>query len=1145
MITRLSVFSAAWVLVAQTASAILVETEIPATEIKLTASSVYQGAQVPARLIDGSGLQGDVHDNQDYGGTMWHTAENPPASAVAGITASAWVRFDFAKPQWFERILIWNHNQVGLTDRGFRKTKILGTVDGTSWLPLAELELPRANGQAATPTAVAVSARQPLQAVVLAAASNWGGNVYGLSEVRFVSPKEVSAADLPFPTEMECVARPLYRHRADGQPGREIALNFKAAKLFGTAQVEVTAEGRTETTELAPLVGGRSVGRVLLPAEVGIKQEAQVVVTLRQGAQVLQKTVAVPAMRHWTVYLYNHAHVDIGYTAPHKVVEFLHKRNIEEGIKLAEATKDYPEGARYRWNPEITWPLERLWQTATPEQKERVLKAIRAGYLCVDASYLNLNTSVCSDEELFHAFGFSRELQRQTGVPMDTLQQMDVPGFSWGLVPVMAQEGVRYILAWPNSDRAGNAHNGIDQRPFWWVGPDGRSKVLFLQPGGYGNSGSMSKGGATGRPWFGQRDTDKIPAVIKTGGANVDFTGQLAGLEQAKHPYDFLVLSWCLWDNCPLDADIPDAVKAWNEQYAYPHLIISSGHEIMATIEKEYGSQLPVVKGDFTEYWTDGLGSAARLTGINRNAKERLTQAETLWTMLRPGKPAPRAEFDEAWRYIALGSEHTWCAENPTEPFFQDAIWKVKQDNFREAHDRTQTLFGEALAPATDKSNGALGPAEGPANGGVAVFNTQSWKHGGLVTLSPAESPRGDRVTDEEGQDVRAQRLSTGELAFLAAEVPAFGSRHYRVMKGKRPLAEGCQVKGTTLDNQVLRVTLDPASGDITHLVNLATGRNFADAKINGGLNAFRWLPGNRDEPKADTDITIATVEPGPLVVELRVTSQATGCRAVSRSVRLVAGQPWVEISNVVDKLPLVAKDGIHFGFGFDIPLGRTRVDIPWGVMEMEKDQWPQGNRNWIALQRWLDISNDREGVTWCSLDTALFEYGAMTANIATGWGGKGPWLRKLEPSSTIYSWAMNNHWHTNFPLTQDGPAPFCYRILLHGAYDAAAANRFGLEQAQPLAHVAANVDPKLNPLVAVENDRVCVTILKPAADGQATILRLRSLSDKPESVKLAFPAGAPKSVRVCSVEETPGDTVAETVSLLPYGLVTLRVQFK
>ena len=964
-----------------------------------------------------------------------------------------------------------------------------------------------------------------------------------LAAAAFASSQNAAGSDAPFPGDMECAPQPFYRFRADGKPGREITLNFKGEKLLGPAAVEVAADGLAETTELPGVAGGASECGVLLPDNAGVKQESQVSLTLRQGAKSLTKTVQVPAMRHWTVYIFPHSHVDIGYTAPQSIVEFIHKRNILEGIKLAEATKDYPAGARYRWNPEVTWPVERLWQTM-PEERERVLKAIRDGELCVDASYLNLNTSVCCEEELFQVLRFSRELQKLTGAPMDTFQQMDVPGMSWGLVGVLAQEGVRYIMAWPNSARSGNAHSGIDGRPFWWVGPDGKSKVLFLQPGGYANSGSMTKGGSTGRPWMGQRDTDRIPAVIKTGSANVDFTERLANAEKAKFPYDFLVLSWCLWDNCPLDADVPDAVKTWNEQHAYPRLVIAGGHEIMAAIEKEYGGQLPVVKGDYTEYWTDGLGTAARLTAVNRNAMERLTQAETLWTMLRPGRPAPRAEFDEAWRYSALGSEHTWCAENPNEPFFFDSIWKVKQSYFREAADRSQTLLDEALAPATDKSNGALGPADGPANNGVAVFNTHSWKHGGLVALSPVESTRGDRVADEQDKDVPAQRLSTGDLVFLASDVPAFGSRHYRVAQGKSVVANGCKLNGTTLENQYLRVTLDPATGDITELVDAATGKNFADPKVNGGLNAFRWLPANRDEPKADTGIVVSTVESGPLVVELRAVSQGTGCRSISRSVRLVAGQPWVEISNVVDKLPLLAKDGVHFGFGFDIPLGKTRVDIPWGVMKMEKDQWPQANRNWIALQRWLDISNDKEGVTWCSLDAPLFEYGGMSANLETGWGNGGPWIHKLERSSTIYSWVMNNHWITNFPLTQDGPVAFRYRIFPHGAYDAAAANRFGLEQAQPLARVAANNDPKLVPVVALDNDRVFATIIKPLGDGKATVLRLRSLSDKPETVKLTWPAGQPKSMHRYVADEAAGEACAgNQVTILPNAPASFLIQ--
>ena len=616
-------------------------------------------------------------------------------------------------------------------------------------------------------------------------------------------------------------------------------------------------------------------------------------------------------------------------------------------------------------------------------------------------------------------------------------------------------------------------------------------------------------------------------------------------MEKDNYPYDFTVLSWSLWDNNPLDADVPYAVQAWNTKYAYPKIRICGGHEIMSMIEEKYGKDLPVVKGDYTEYWTDGLGTAARLTAMNRNAKERVSQAETLWSMLADGNAAPREEFDEAWKYILLGSEHTWCFENPAEPFFQDAIWKVKQSYFHEAEDRSIQVLDEALAPATDKSNGGLGPKEGPSNGGIAVFNTHTWKQGGVVTLSPAESMKGDQVVDDQGNTVPSQRLSTGELLFLADEVPALGSAHYRVVEGTSPAQGTCKIQGTTLENEFLQVKIDEKTGNIVSLQRKGDTYNYIDPSVDGGANSFAWLPANKDLPQADTVQAISVVENGPLVVELRIDSKAKGCRSVSRSVRLVAGLPWVEISNVVDKLPWLEKDGIHFGFGFHVPQSTTRVDIPWGVMEVEKDQWKQGNRNWLTLQRWLDVSNETHGVTWCSLDAPLFEYGNRLANIALGWGGKGPWAKTLPPSSTIYSWVMNNHWHTNFPTTQEGPVTFRYRLYPHLNFDIVESNRFGLEQSQPLVHVTADKDPKLTPLLSVDNEQVYATILKSTGQDQELIVRLRSLSDKEEAVSLSYPGKQPSRVSLCRLEEIPGEEIRGAFSMKPYGQVTLKIEFK
>ena len=941
------------------------------------------------------------------------------------------------------------------------------------------------------------------------------------------------------PGAIDYIVRPLYGYRTDGAPGRIVTVRLKGEELKGDLSIEVITKGKTETSYFALNAKDSTEVEVLLPAIVPTGKKSEVTLILRGADKTYKQKVSITPMRHWNVYLYNHAHVDIGYTNTHKNVEQLHKNNIIEGIKLAEETKNHPDGARFVWNPEVGWPMERLWQS-NPEMQDELVEAMKKGRICLDASYLNLNTSICADEELFHVFKFTREMQRLSGVPSDVFQQFDIPGMSWGLIPVMAQEGVKYIISWPNSARAGNAHKDINGKPFWWVGPDGKSKVLFLQPGGYANSGSMGKGGETGRPWFGQRDPAKVPKVIRMGYANVDFTEKLTALEKENYPYDYTVLSWSLWDNNPLDADVPFAVKEWNEKYAYPKIIISGGHVIMSMIEEKYGDQLPIVSGDYTEYWTDGLGTAAELTAKNRNAKERLVQAETIWSMLADGGKAPREDFDEAWRYILLGSEPTWCFETPTEPYFQDAIWKVKQSYFHEAEDRSIDMLDESLAPATDKSNGALGPKEGPANGGIAVFNTHSWPQSGVIRLTAKESLRGDKVLDSKGKELLSQRISTGELLVYVPDVPALESSHIRVVEGKCSLLGSCKIEGTTLKNDCLAVHVDRITGNIVSLLKNGSTYNY----IGEGANTFSWLPGNVDEPKGDTVVSVAVVEEGPLAVELCVTSKATGCRSISRSVRLQAGQPWVEISNVVDKLPLVEKDGIHFGFAFNLPDSKTRVDIPWGVMEVEKDQWAQGNRNWLAMQRWLDVSNDTHGVTWCSLDVPLFEYGNRTANLVTEWGNRGNWITKLETSSTIYSWAMNNHWVTNFPLTQDGPVRFRYRLYPHETYDVVEANRFGMEQSQPLVYVTADKDPQVQPLIAIDNRKVYSTIIKSLETDHTLIVRLRSLSDKEESVKLSFPKKTPARVSVCGREEIAGERTDGNLVINPYGQITLKLEY-
>jgi len=54
-------------------------------------------------------------------------------------------------------------------------------------------------------------------------------------------------------------------------------------------------------------------------------------------------------------------------------------------------------------------------------------------------------------------------------------------------------------------------------------------------------------------------------------------------------------MTWSMADNCVIDADLPEAVKAWNENYAYPKLVISGAKGILDAYEKKYSAIIPTI----------------------------------------------------------------------------------------------------------------------------------------------------------------------------------------------------------------------------------------------------------------------------------------------------------------------------------------------------------------------------------------------------------------------------------------------------------------------------------------------------------------------------------------------------------------------
>ena len=283
-----------------------------------------------------------------------------------------------------------------------------------------------------------------------------------------------------------------YRYRVDGQPGRGVIVHFIDPGFVGKGIIEVSANGKTEIHFLESKDRLKEY-EFLLPEGLGVKEDAKVQVNIKSKKIKHTELVEVPSFRYWEILIYPHSHVDIGYTNTHENVELIHTRNLVNGLELAKKTKDYPEGARYKWNPEVIWPVERYLAKASKEEGQEILDGIKDGYLPLDAGYVNVNTTLAGDEELFEFFRQGQEYEKTTGQRIETLVQVDIPGMTWGMIPVASKLGIKYVFSFNNGyDRVGwsTIHNF---KPFWWTDAQGKNKLLYLQPGSY-NPGALIKG---------------------------------------------------------------------------------------------------------------------------------------------------------------------------------------------------------------------------------------------------------------------------------------------------------------------------------------------------------------------------------------------------------------------------------------------------------------------------------------------------------------------------------------------------------------------------------------------------------------------------------------------------------------------------
>jgi alpha-mannosidase len=830
--------------------------------------------------------------------------------------------------------------------------------------------------------------------------------------------------------------------------------------------------------------------------------------------------LALRPVKQMTVYILPHSHTDIGYTEIQTAIEDRQVKNLVDGIKWAKQTADYPEGARFVWNVEVTWAADLYLNRLDEQAKKDFFDAANNGQISFNGMYLNELTGLCRPEELLRLFKYTMDLAKLTGQKIDAAMISDVPGYTWGTVTAMAQAGIRYFSVAPNYfDRIGDILVKWENKPFYWLSPSGREKVLVWIPlKGYALSHMISK---LSPDWV------------------TDYLGQLGKMN---YPYDIAHIRWSgHGDNAVPDPTICEFVKDWNSKYTWPKFIISSTSEAFGAFEKKYGKLLPSVTGDWTPYWEDGAGSSALETALNRNTADKLSQAQVLWALQKPDK-YPVGQFEEAWKKVLLYSEHTWgawCSITDPENKMTIEQWDIKKGYAEDAAAMTGKLFNNL----------------GATNSGskIDVINTNSWKRSEMIFLSKELSATGDKVVDATGKVLKSQRLSDGSLAVLGATVEPFAATRLTVSAGKIKPEGTVAVSSNKISNNLIECEIDSKKGDIISLIDKRTGKNLIDIKGGKAANQYLFLEG-KDLADLQTNgaVTLSIKENGPLVGAIEITSDAPGCNTLIRQIWLAHDADYVVIVNTVDKkrAPMPEKIGdwflaqnknkesVNFGFPFEVKNGIMRLDIPLGQMIPEQDQMPSACKNWFTIGRWADVSNDNEGITLVTLDAPLVEVGEISATLVGSQSNPDVWRKKVEPTQTLYSWVMNNHWGTNYRQYQEGPVVFRYVLRPHQGFDATSSSRFATGFSQPLVIRPATDQAYTAPFV-LESKSVTVIAFKPADDGDGFILTLYN----PEKTADSFTVKPASGTRLylCDTGENKLGEIPYTVSLAGQEVMSVR----
>jgi len=815
-----------------------------------------------------------------------------------------------------------------------------------------------------------------------------------------------------------------------------------------------------------------------------------------------QETSVPP--RSLTAHLAGHAHIDLSWLwrweeTVADIARFTFSGTLAQMDKMPGLTFAQSQAAIYE-----------AVEKAFPELFARIAAKIREGtWIPVGGMWVEPDVNMPDGESLARQLLYGkRYFLDKFGFDVKVGWNPDTFGHSWQMPQILRKAGIEsYVFE--------RCPPGPDPTHFfWWEGLDGSRVLGYVPPG-----------------WYLADLRDGTRKILEGARKNTDLK-------------DFLLL-YGAGDHGggPRDTDI-EAIEKFRDDPNEPRLAFASPEAYFKMIAGQ-GAGFPVVRRELNFTFPACYTTQAKTKKNNRGLESLLLSAEKFSAVAVTSGYRdyyPERDLDEAWKIVLRHQFHDILDGSSIGPVYDEVEGFYTQA--RERGERALDFSLETISNMID--------TRGPGVP-VVVYNPLFWERTEPAIAEvdvPPDAKNGRPwtgtvgMTDGNGKSIPVQildRRGEGErtvfrVLFMAESVPSLGYRLYRLVPSKDGWDGPKTVRAGAreIENEFLRVRLDPKTGRIENLFDKAAGRevlagpgNVLEAVADEPESMSAWELGLKDlvGRAGDGGAAIEIVERGPIRAVLRIKTRFRES-TFAQDLILYRGLPRLDCRMALDWRERNVM--IKAAFPLNLKAPSARFEIPYGSIARPAD----GTE--VPALRWIDVSE------------ASGDYGVALLNDSKyGFDVKGGTMRM----SVIHGPTSPD------PEADRGRHELLYSVFPHqGDWKAAGVTRKGLELGNPLivrvplSH--AGPLPESSSFLRVGPSNVILSAVKKEMGyaERGLILRLYEIHGDAVEAKIEFPwevTGAETDLIERPAGKALGAGTSISVPLAPYEIKTIRVARK